>query len=183
MKKFFKTPMKTDEFIIKDLELKEIEIARNLHNDNSVLKFLTDPSKVSKIQQSKWFFSLEQSSKSFRLIIFEKNSMTFVGIFRIDQLDLKNKSVVIGLDITPKQRGKKFSLKIYHYLLQYIYKIGINRVSLETLETNYVAINLYKKLGFKNEGRLREAIWRDGRFLDCIKFSLLKKEYLDAKNF
>ncbi len=183
MKKFFKTPMKTDEFIIKDLELKEIEIARKLHNDKSVLRFLTDASKVSKIQQSKWFLNLEQSSKSFRLIIFEKSSMTFIGIFRIDQLDLKNKSVVIGLDITPKQRGKKFSLKIYHYLLRYIFKMNINRVSLETLETNYVAINLYKKLGFKNEGRLREAIWRDGRFLDCIKFSLLKKEYLDAKNF
>jgi len=39
----------------------------------------------------------------------------------------------------------------------------------------------YEKAGFRIEGRLREAILRDGRYWDEIQMGVLAEEWLDAR--
>ncbi|MGB9874387.1 MAG: GNAT family N-acetyltransferase [Hydrogenobacter sp.] len=36
------------------------------------------------------------------------------------------------------------------------------------IETNERAINFYKRMGFREEGRLREFVFKEGRWLDVI---------------
>lgn len=176
MKKFLKKKIFYDDLIIKNLEFEEIELARKLHNEKDVIKFLTDPTIITKKKQVEWFKNLQKSEKSFRLVVYN-NKKQFIGVFRLDDFDQNNKSASVGLDIVKENRGKKYSTKIYNCLIEYLFSLSINRLSLETLENNYVAINLYEKLGFVQEGIFREAIFREKKYLNLIKFSLIKSDY------
>ena len=45
------------------------------------------------------------------------------------------------------------------------------------LESNNRAIALYDKLGFKKEGIKREAVYKNGEFVNMIFMAILKSEY------
>ena len=57
-------------------------------------------------------------------------------------------------------------------------RIGLHRVGLSVFAFNERAIHAYEKAGFRVEGRLRDAIMRDGRFWDEIQMGVLRDEWL-----
>jgi len=61
-------------------------------------------------------------------------------------------------------------------------KLEMNRISLKVLETNLGAKRIYEKLGFIQEGIERQAIYRDGKFIDYILMSVLRDEYEKNRN-
>jgi RimJ/RimL family protein N-acetyltransferase len=54
-------------------------------------------------------------------------------------------------------------------------------VGLSVFAFNERAIRSYEKAGFRVEGRLREAISRDGRYWDEIQMGVLRDEWLVAR--
>ena len=52
----------------------------------------------------------------------------------------------------------------------------LHRVDLEVYDFNDRAIHVYKKLGFREEGRLRDALLWDGEFYDAIVMSVLSTD-------
>lgn len=56
-------------------------------------------------------------------------------------------------------------------------QLKLNRIELEVYSYNERAHKSYLKAGFKDEGRLREAVKMDGTFHDILIMSILKKEY------
>lgn len=56
-------------------------------------------------------------------------------------------------------------------------QLNLNRISLHVLSTNERAIRLYTSLGFVEEGKLREAQFKNGRYIDVIVMSMLKPEF------
>lgn len=168
----------TDRLLIRILERDDIEPARLLHNEHSTLLMLTDVEHVSQAQQESWFQSVSLSRSSRRYAVREKVSNDFVGVFRVDHLDFKNRSVMVGLDIVPRHRGKGFAPEVYQWFLAYFFQqLGMHRVSLKVLDDNGKARKLYERLGFREEGRERDALFREGRFHDYICMSLLDSEY------
>jgi RimJ/RimL family protein N-acetyltransferase len=154
----------------------DIEEARNLHNQESILTQLTDDSFVTIEKQLEWFETISKSTRSFRLICREKSNRALVGVFRIDHFDQRNKSAMIGLDISEEFREQGYALEIYNYMLNYFFCIkGFNRLYLNTLENNFKAKKLYEKLGFLIEGRQIKAIYREKRFLDLLCYYKLNQ--------
>jgi len=45
------------------------------------------------------------------------------------------------------------------------------------LADNEVARSLYRRLGFVEEGRLRGAAFKNGRFVDLVQMAMLADEY------
>ena len=60
-------------------------------------------------------------------------------------------------------------------------RIGLHRVGLSVFAFNERAVRSYQKAGFQVEGRLREAIARDGRYWDEIHMGVLRDEWLAAR--
>jgi RimJ/RimL family protein N-acetyltransferase len=165
-------------FIIRNLENYEIEEARMLHNDPQTLNWLTDNHVVEEQEQLEWFNHLQGSKNSKRLSCRLMNGNNFIGVFRLDRMDLPNGTVEVGLDIKPDERRKGYAYEIYNSVLAHLFtNMNFYRVSLATLETNVAAINLYLKLGYKLEGTLRSAILRDNKRLNVLKFGLLHYEF------
>lgn len=55
--------------------------------------------------------------------------------------------------------------------------LNLRRIQLEVLEYNSIAMSLYKKVGFVEEGRRRKAVYKDGKYVDMVVMGLLRDEY------
>ncbi len=54
--------------------------------------------------------------------------------------------------------------------------LGLNKISLDVLEYNTRALRTYERLGFQREGVHREDIYKDGRFVNVMRMSILARE-------
>lgn len=166
-----------DDLTIRVLQEEDIEEARVMHNDYSTLQHLVDIHHVSRAEQARWLESISLSKNCRRYAV--RNSCgDFVGVFRVDCIDMMNGSAAVGLDICQAQRGKGYAKKIYRYFFAYLFgQMRLNRLTLAALETNSIALKCYRELGFTEEGIQREAIWRNGSFRNLLYFGLLLSEY------
>lgn len=173
----------SERLMIRLMEHADIEEARVLHNDDTTLFRLSDISHVSEVAQSNWFQAMSTSKTSRRYVARLRSDNAFVGVFRVDRLDLACRSAYVGADVVAPLRGQGFATEMFHYIMSYLFdQHGLNRLALVTLETNTPAISLYKKLGFIEEGRERQAIFRDGRYQDLIAMSILQDEWQARKS-
>jgi RimJ/RimL family protein N-acetyltransferase len=60
-------------------------------------------------------------------------------------------------------------------------RLALHRVGLTVFSYNIRAIRAYEKAGFRVEGRLRDAIMRDGRYFDEVQMGVLATEWLEAR--
>jgi UDP-4-amino-4,6-dideoxy-N-acetyl-beta-L-altrosamine N-acetyltransferase len=159
------------------IEEKDIDPIRQLRNDPSTWMHLTDITLLSAKTQQRWYDSLS-SRNDRKYFVLGDEEHEFLGIIRLDEIDQTNRSIRVGCDIVPAFRGQGFGTKAFQLIKKYCFDyLNMHRLWLAVLETNHVAIRLYEKHGFRVEGRYREAIFRDGKYLDYIIMSLLEREY------
>ena len=65
-------------------------------------------------------------------------------------------------------------------ILQYAFiDLHMERVTIDHFEKNKVAATLYESIGFKNEGLMRNAGKKDGKYVNLQLKSMLRAEYYD----
>ena len=111
----------------------------------------------------------------------EDEPVGVVSLANINQANLAaDLSVIVGDE---KDRDRGLGTEAIRILLEYAFEdLGLNRVGLSVFEFNETAIHAYEKLGFKREGRLRKAIWRDGEFHDAILMSVLARDWRESSS-
>jgi RimJ/RimL family protein N-acetyltransferase len=55
--------------------------------------------------------------------------------------------------------------------------LNLHRISSAAVAFNERSIKLHKKLGFREEGRLRQAMFKNGQYHDRLEFGILKVEW------
>ncbi|HID40454.1 MAG TPA: N-acetyltransferase [Calditrichaeota bacterium] len=60
--------------------------------------------------------------------------------------------------------------------------LNLNRIQLHVSKENQPALNTYRKIGFKEEGTLRQAMYFDGRYIDFYLMAILKEDFSEAEN-
>ncbi|RDW77472.1 hypothetical protein BP6252_05525 [Coleophoma cylindrospora] len=84
----------------------------------------------------------------------------------------------IGIGLKTEYQGKGYGSEAINWILNWAFQSGgVHRVGIDAFEYNEGACRLYEKLGFTRDGRLREAIWFDGRWWDVLEFSMLEQEW------
>ena len=162
---------------IRTVENGDLEKMRVLRNDSSTWTMLECIDFLDAEAQRQWFEKVRLASDR-RYYILCDDQNDFIGIVRTDQIDRVNRSIRIGVDIVPELRGQGFGGKAFTLLKKFCFDyLNMHRVWLAVIETNEVAIKLYKKQGFKEEGCYRSAIFRDGKYRDYIIMSILEAEY------
>jgi RimJ/RimL family protein N-acetyltransferase len=109
----------------------------------------------------------------------EREPIGVVSLMNISEANASAElSIIVG---HPDDRHHGYGAEAIATLLDYAFgERGLNRVGLSVFEFNEDAISAYTKLGFREEGRLRRALRRDGAFHDAILMSVLKDEWGSA---
>src|SRR5215211_8985376 len=97
-------------------------------------------------------------------------------IVRVDRTEAR--SVELSLLVDADRWGQGFGIDMVQTILEACFAgWGVHRIGVRVEEGNERALALYRRLGFKGEGCLRQAAFRDGRHADVLLFSLLAEEW------
>lgn len=102
----------------------------------------------------------------------------FVGHLRFHNMAALDRraTLAIGID-NPVFLGKGYGTEAIRLALSHAFESGLHRVSLRVLAHNARAISAYRKCGFREEGREREAAFVNGAWQDDIIMGLLCHEF------
>lgn len=101
----------------------------------------------------------------------------FVGVVQLDALERLHGHVRMGIDVLAQYRRQGWGVKICRKAEEVAFgRLGVNRIWAKIPEMNKAAQGLFRKCGWKKEGKLREAFFEDGKYYDEILMSMLKNE-------
>jgi RimJ/RimL family protein N-acetyltransferase len=125
------------------------------------------------------FEDRELSSTDDSFAIHLKGEEKPIGVISLMNISEANDSAELSVIVGhPEDRHHGIGAEAIDTILRYGFEeLGLNRVGLSVFEFNENAISTYDKLGFSEEGRLRQALKRDDAFHDAILMSVLKSEW------
>ena len=141
---------------------------------------------LSLAQEEEWFKGiLERDVDEQPLVIEIKNSKTWlpVGDIGLFDLNLHDRSAEVGILVGEKKFwGKGYGTEAMHLMLKHGFEdLNLNRIYLRVYETNPRGIRSYEKAGFVLEGRMRQARFQEGKYIDMLLMSVLRAEWNEKK--
>jgi diamine N-acetyltransferase len=132
-------------------------------------------------QEERWFERhLEQlERKELVLLAIEADEGVLIGSIGLHQIDWKNRHAELGIAIGEKAYwNRAYGTDAIRTLLKLAFReMNMHRVQLRVDADNARAIHCYEKAGFKKEGGLRDAVFREGRYVDQHVMSILQREF------
>ena len=114
-------------------------------------------------------------------IIEEKSSNKPMGwaTIRIQQFQRRMTAADVGLALGEKTAWNKgYGTETAKLLLEEVFtQLNLHRAEWWTYAENNLSVHLAKKLGFKEEARLRDAVFFDNKYHDLVVLGLLKQEF------
>ena len=93
-------------------------------------------------------------------------------------LDLINKKAEMGIILRKRYINKGYGIKALIMFLFYLFYFwNLRKVKLEVYSDNKRAVNVYKKVGFKEVGIFKEEYFCFGRYRDVLAMELFKEEF------
>ena len=90
---------------------------------------------------------------------------------------MHHRNAQIGVGLGEQWRGKGYGGEAVNWVLDWGFgRLGLHRIWLDAFEYNERACGLYKKLGFVEEGREREAVLWERGWWDLVRFGMLEGE-------
>ncbi|MBI4309137.1 MAG: GNAT family N-acetyltransferase [Candidatus Omnitrophica bacterium] len=112
------------------------------------------------------------------LAIVEKKTHIHIGNIELCRIDFIHRNAEYKILIDKKAQRKGCGFEASMLLIEHGFKIlNLHRIYLGVHEDNNPAIALYKKLGFKPEGILRQHFIRDGKYSNIMTMGLLSRDH------
>lgn len=105
---------------------------------------------------------------------------TYIGSCGLHDFDFRNRFAMLGIVIGPKDlRGQGLGRDTVRTMLDYGFSfLGLNKINLTHAEFNERGHRCYLACGLREEGRIRERVFRDGRFWDDVLMGITREEFL-----
>jgi RimJ/RimL family protein N-acetyltransferase len=156
-------------------------------NDPEVRQGLSLIHPLSLAEEEEWFKAVLQNPPEGRPLAIEiqpepgKDEWVFVGNCGLMNIQWENRSAEVGIHIGEKKYWNQgFGSKAMKLMCKHVFDdLNLHRLWLRVFQTNQRAIRAYEKAGFVQEGRMREAQYLDGRYVDVLIMSVLHSEWRD----
>ncbi|HCJ56468.1 GNAT family N-acetyltransferase [Lutispora sp.] len=120
-----------------------------------------------------------------RFIICKKATMEPIGEINYADWSPRNQKCEFGIKICEMvEQGKGYGKDALYHFIDFLFRsLNLNKIELTSMIDNERAHKLYKQLGFKEIGIIREGFFdsRKGTFSDVVYMDLLKTEWLEIK--
>jgi RimJ/RimL family protein N-acetyltransferase len=151
-------------------------------NDPEVIHGLTIYLPMSLADEKKWYEGLSNlpaHEKPLAIDIKIADGWKHVGACGFHDVELNHRACEIGISIGDKSAWHQgYGQDVIRLMLKHAFAtLNLNRVRLRVHADNPRAIHVYEKCGFVQEGRQREALYKDGRYVDLIHMGILKSEW------
>lgn len=110
--------------------------------------------------------------------VIENSDHRPMAIGGLQSVNYVHGDAVLPILVSKTARGKGLGLRIAIVLLDLAFdRLRLRRVTTFFRSDNLRTERLTRRAGFQQEGRMRQAWFADGRFLDCVVVGLLRDEW------
>ncbi|MFK4301305.1 RimJ/RimL family protein N-acetyltransferase [Paenibacillus sp. RC254] len=116
-------------------------------------------------------------------VIAHKDTLDYIGQLDLFKINWMNRHATLGIVIGRDDNlGKGYGREAIRLLQKFVFHtLNLNRLELEVYSYNERAYRCYLACGFKEEGRLRQKLFREGQYYDIIQMGILRSEYEAAE--
>lgn len=174
--------------VLTPLRRSSIETFRKWRNQPDLRKYFREFREISPEMQETWFSGRvlgnpNQFDFEIRAVVLgditDCESFPLVGHASLNYVSWTNRSAEFGIYIGDKDYRKGgFGADALRALLEYGFQsLNLNRIWCEVFSNND-AVEIYRHIGFKDEGRLRSHHFEDGKYWDSYMLGLLREEWI-----
>jgi diamine N-acetyltransferase len=170
---------------LRELDHSDLTQLNAWRNDKEIIEHLGNNFLfISGAVDEDWFQSyLRDREHAIRLAIITEDAGEYIGNVNLTSIHRINRSAEFSILIGEKRYWSRgVGAQATRLMLDHAFRdLNLNRIYLTVVRENTRALRLYKRMGFSEEGCLREAIFKDGSYRDLVAMSVLKSEFLRMK--
>jgi len=132
-------------------------------------------------QEERWFEDLQGRLERQEMLVLaiETAEGVHIGNLGLHAIDWKNRNAELGILIGEKAYWNQgYGTDAICTLLGLAFReMNLHRVFLRVDADNARGLRCYEKVGFRRDGTLRDAVFKEGRYLDQHVMSILRAEF------
>jgi len=158
-----------------NLAEKEKEMVREWRNNPDIKRWMYTDHAISQEEHCKFIENLKNDHKNYFWLV-KSNTNECLGVIYFIKVDFNSKRAYFGIYANPDSKilglGRLFddtAKKIAFEILD------LHTLKLEVIEDNAQVINLHKKMGFSQEGLLRDFAFKDNSWKNVVVMGMVNE--------
>lgn len=173
--------LESERLILKPIEPEDLRFLMDQRWDADVTDYIIH-NPISWYNQQKWYEKICQNGDVALSIFYKEKAgeapvlLGAVGLYDINYRH--QRATWKTLRIPRKYQGLGLASEASRMLIEYGFDtLNLNKITSDIFPDNEGIIKVLQKLGFKEEGRLKEHYFHQGKFKDVVIYSLLRDDY------
>lgn len=165
---------------LRGIEIEDLPLLAKWRNDPKVYQYFFEHEPLSLVMERHWFEAfLQKTDERFWMVeTLEGNKP--IGTIGLVHIDWRNRKAELGrILIYPddyKQCG--YGSEAECLALRYAFDhLNLHRIYCEVFADNENGILIHRRLGFNEEGRFRQHVFKNGNYRDVVYLALLRDEF------
>lgn len=149
--------------------------------DSDAAKLISSNNIEKEIEQD-----LEKEAQKFYLFgVRALDNDALIGFIDLFVYNWPGRDAFVGIGFGEREYwGKGYGTDLMNLILRYAFtELHLRRVTLNVFEYNPRAIRSYEKVGFRHEGRLRQALNKEGKRWDMLFMGVLREEWMEKNGY
>ncbi|SES45707.1 GNAT family N-acetyltransferase [Psychrobacillus sp. OK032] len=169
---------------LRELTIDDVEDRYQWCLDKEVTKHLNMPEKYppfSRKETQKWIEMCINKTNGYEQKAILTEQRKHIGWIDLKNIDKLNKHAELGITVGNKNYwGKGYGLSAMREMLTWGFiELELNKIWLRVEIDNEKAIKSYKRMGYVDEGILRQDRLRNGEYVDRLRMSIIKSEFFN----
>ncbi len=175
--------IETDRLLMRELELKDIGALYKIFSSEHVMEYygmfpLEEYHQVERLVLT--FKNGFDEKRSIRWGITLKETGELIGTCGFHNMQLRNSRAEIGYEIAEEEWNKGYVTEAIKAMIEFGFGVmALNRIEALVYPDNIASNRALEKIGFKEEGLLREYAFFREQFQDLLMHSILKNEFIN----
>lgn len=176
--KYFKK-LVGERIYLSTMNLEDAEEYTKWLNDFNVTDYIGKSSSLVTLEGEKLWLDNTLKKSDYQFAIVRSEDDTLIGNCGFDSIDHIKRTATLGIFIGEEEnRSLGYGTESLNLLLDYGFNyLNLHNIILFVFSFNERAIAAYKKVGFKEIGKRREAYFLNGKYYDIVSMDILSNEF------
>lgn len=167
--------LRNDTVELRPIEPEDAGFLAETVNDPRVRGGLSMVDPVNETGEEEWIESLAEDDGVHLLVTVDGEPVGTVGL---NHMNDRFGTAELGYYVAPDHHGEGYATAASRLLLRYAFRErGLHRVTAHAFAPNQASRRVLEKVGFREEGRLREDAFVDGERVDTVIHGILAEEF------
>ena len=151
-------------------------------NDPEFRQYYREYRVLSYENQLKWWKDKILNDDTWQYFVFKPiDEDEIAGVIGLTYIHPVYKTAEFAICVDKNCRNNGYGSDALRTIIKYGFEqLNLNRIWCEVYSNNK-AVDVYRHIGFKDEGILRQTVFKNGEYLDSYVLGMLKSDYINIK--